>query len=205
MFECVALRLFPTPPEPPSRHDQPPCQAHPYAAESASFHRVAAFFRFSQRRTETSTWRVEPQQVDSPCAAVRDPAMVSRSSEAAMTSTIVLPFQPDAMTPAQLAAVSYLARDAGQTHRPPEGLDPRTRESSDGGFVGGKTLCCCRNGGTNYFQACRAACYSGTCSYWAWHLCVNMMGSVYVIRTISYCCSDVYTRRNTKSHMLTPL
>ncbi len=43
----------------------------------------------------------------SPGAAVRDQAMVFRSSEAAMTSTIVLPFQPDAMTPAQLAAVSY--------------------------------------------------------------------------------------------------
>jgi integrase/recombinase XerD len=43
--------------------------------------------------------------------------MVSRSSEATMTSTIALPFQPDAMTPAQLAAVSYLARYTGQTHR----------------------------------------------------------------------------------------
>ncbi len=34
-----------------------------------------------------------------------------------MTSTIALPFQPDAMTPARLAAVSYLARYTGQTHR----------------------------------------------------------------------------------------
>jgi len=33
-----------------------------------------------------------------------------------MTQTIALPFQPDAMTPAQLAAVSYLARWTGQTH-----------------------------------------------------------------------------------------
>ncbi len=34
-----------------------------------------------------------------------------------MTSTTtLLPFQPDAMTPAQLAAVSYLARYTGQTH-----------------------------------------------------------------------------------------
>lgn len=33
-----------------------------------------------------------------------------------MTATIVLPFQPDQMTPAQLAAVSYLARYSGQTH-----------------------------------------------------------------------------------------
>jgi integrase/recombinase XerD len=32
------------------------------------------------------------------------------------TSTILLPFQPDAMTPAQLAAVSYLARYTGDTH-----------------------------------------------------------------------------------------
>lgn len=28
----------------------------------------------------------------------------------------LLPFQPDAMTPAQLAAVSYLARSSGHTH-----------------------------------------------------------------------------------------
>ena len=33
-----------------------------------------------------------------------------------MTSTTLIPFQPDAMTPAQLAAVSYLARYTGQTH-----------------------------------------------------------------------------------------
>jgi site-specific recombinase XerD len=44
-------------------------------------------------------------------------AIVARSPEAAKTSTILLPFQPDAMTPAQLAAVSYLARYTGQTHR----------------------------------------------------------------------------------------
>jgi hypothetical protein len=43
--------------------------------------------------------------------------MVSRSSEAAMTRATLLPFQPDAMTPAQLAAVSYLARYTGQTYR----------------------------------------------------------------------------------------
>src|SRR4051812_27200185 len=42
--------------------------------------------------------------------------MVSRSPAATMTSTILLPFQPDAMTPAQLAAVSYLARYTGHTH-----------------------------------------------------------------------------------------
>jgi hypothetical protein len=33
-----------------------------------------------------------------------------------MTSTTLLPFQPDAMAPARLAAVSYLARYTGQTH-----------------------------------------------------------------------------------------
>ena len=33
-----------------------------------------------------------------------------------MTNTKLLPFQPDAMTPAQLAAVSYLARYTGHTH-----------------------------------------------------------------------------------------
>jgi hypothetical protein len=33
-----------------------------------------------------------------------------------MTSTILLPFQPDEMTPPQLAAVSYLARYTGHTH-----------------------------------------------------------------------------------------
>jgi integrase/recombinase XerD len=32
------------------------------------------------------------------------------------TTTTLLPFQPDAMTPAQLAAVSYLARYSGHTH-----------------------------------------------------------------------------------------
>jgi integrase/recombinase XerD len=33
-----------------------------------------------------------------------------------MTNTTLLPFQPAAMTPAQLAAVSYLARYTGHTH-----------------------------------------------------------------------------------------
>ncbi len=33
-----------------------------------------------------------------------------------MSSTTILPFQPDAMSPAQLAAVSYLARYSGHTH-----------------------------------------------------------------------------------------
>ena len=34
-----------------------------------------------------------------------------------MTTTTLLPFQPDQMTPAQQAAVSYLARYAGHTHK----------------------------------------------------------------------------------------
>jgi integrase/recombinase XerD len=33
-----------------------------------------------------------------------------------MSNTILLTFQPDSMTPAQLAAVSYLARYSGRTH-----------------------------------------------------------------------------------------
>lgn len=33
-----------------------------------------------------------------------------------MSSTALLPFRPDAMTPAQLAAVSFLARYSGPTH-----------------------------------------------------------------------------------------
>jgi integrase/recombinase XerD len=33
-----------------------------------------------------------------------------------MSTTTLLPFQPDAMTAAQLAAVSYLARYSGHTH-----------------------------------------------------------------------------------------
>jgi hypothetical protein len=33
-----------------------------------------------------------------------------------MPTTILLPFQPDALSPAQLAAVSYLARYSGHTH-----------------------------------------------------------------------------------------
>lgn len=33
-----------------------------------------------------------------------------------MSNTTVLPFQPDAISPAQLAAVSYLARYSGHTH-----------------------------------------------------------------------------------------
>jgi hypothetical protein len=34
-----------------------------------------------------------------------------------MSTTTLLPFQPDATTPAQLAAASYLARYTGQTHK----------------------------------------------------------------------------------------
>lgn len=34
-----------------------------------------------------------------------------------MSNTSLFPFQPDAMTPAQLAAVSYLARYSGHTYK----------------------------------------------------------------------------------------
>ena len=37
--------------------------------------------------------------------------------EHAMSKTILPPFQPEAMTPAQLAAISYLARYSGHTHQ----------------------------------------------------------------------------------------
>jgi hypothetical protein len=37
--------------------------------------------------------------------------------EAIMATTTLLALQPDAMSPAQLAAVSYLARYCGSTHR----------------------------------------------------------------------------------------
>lgn len=33
-----------------------------------------------------------------------------------MPTTTMLPFQPEAMTPGQLAAVSFLARYSGHTH-----------------------------------------------------------------------------------------
>ena len=33
-----------------------------------------------------------------------------------MTTSTLLPFQPDTMSPAQVAAVSYLARYSGHTH-----------------------------------------------------------------------------------------
>jgi integrase/recombinase XerD len=42
--------------------------------------------------------------------------MTVRSSGAIMSKTILFPFQPEAMTPAQLAAVSFLARYSAHTH-----------------------------------------------------------------------------------------
>jgi hypothetical protein len=51
--------------------------------------------------------------VTSSCAAVRDQAMVSRSSEAATASTTLLPFQSDAMTPAPARGRLHL----GSVHR----------------------------------------------------------------------------------------
>jgi hypothetical protein len=38
------------------------------------------------------------------------------AAEHVIPNTILLPFQPDSMTTAQLAAVSYLARYSGHTH-----------------------------------------------------------------------------------------
>ena len=66
--------------------------------------------------------------VAAPGAAVRGWGMVARPSERSManmtsktskttTSTTLLPIQPEAMTPAQLAAVSYLARYTGRRTR----------------------------------------------------------------------------------------
>jgi hypothetical protein len=43
-------------------------------------------------------------------------ARLSRLRQVRLMNTL-LPFRPDAMTPAQLAAVSYLARYSGHTHR----------------------------------------------------------------------------------------
>jgi len=51
------------------------------------------------------------------CAASVAEAWCQVAAEAIMPPTaILLPFQPDAMTPAQLAAVCYLARYSGHTH-----------------------------------------------------------------------------------------
>lgn len=60
-----------------------------------------------------------------------------------MSRTMLLPFQPEAMTPAQLAAVSFLARYSGHTHelyalqRPPwfEWCE-RSRPTSSGPAIG---------------------------------------------------------------------
>src|SRR5215207_11774968 len=51
------------------------------------------------------------------CAAIRGWGLVALiAGERAMSNTILLPFQPESMTRAQLAAVSYLARYSGHTH-----------------------------------------------------------------------------------------
>jgi hypothetical protein len=42
--------------------------------------------------------------------------MVARPPGATVTSTTLLPFRPEAMTPAQLAAVSCVVRYTGHTH-----------------------------------------------------------------------------------------
>jgi hypothetical protein len=50
------------------------------------------------------------------CLAARSEATSSGCLEPPMSTTIVFPFQPETMTPAQLAAESFLARYAGHTH-----------------------------------------------------------------------------------------
>jgi len=61
--------------------------------------------------------RLSARRSASPCVR-RSAAGVARqiAVEHAMSNTTLLPFQPDAMTPAQLAAVSCLARYSGHTH-----------------------------------------------------------------------------------------
>lgn len=56
-------------------------------------------------------------EVASRCAAVRGWVMVSRPPVAPMVSTRLLPFRPEAMSPAQLAAVSYLARPQAEPNK----------------------------------------------------------------------------------------
>ena len=51
------------------------------------------------------------------CHPLRGVGLDSYRREPVMTTTTLLPFQPDQMTPAQQAVVSYLARYAGHTHK----------------------------------------------------------------------------------------
>ncbi len=89
----------------------------PRDQRGASYHRVRCVNPKPPATGEyVDTGGLASAQVASPRAAVRGWGVVARSPEAAMTSTTLLPFQPDAMTPAQLAAVSYLARYTGHTH-----------------------------------------------------------------------------------------
>jgi integrase/recombinase XerD len=51
------------------------------------------------------------------CAAIRGWGPVAViAGKYAVSNTILLPYQPDSMSRAQLAAVSYLARYSGHTH-----------------------------------------------------------------------------------------
>ncbi len=50
------------------------------------------------------------------CVAVRGEAWTLDRWEYARSNTALLPFQPEAMSPAQLAAVSYRARYSAHTH-----------------------------------------------------------------------------------------
>jgi hypothetical protein len=59
-----------------------------------------------------------------------------------MSNTILVPFQPDSMSRAQLAAVSYLARYSGDTHR-------CAPTNSGGGSSGARPIAWTRSKGSN--------------------------------------------------------
>jgi hypothetical protein len=88
---------------------EPPCRSAPIARLPTC---VIPPPQACQSECDGATGRDDPRQglastqVAPPCAAVRDWGMVARSPEATMTHTILLPFQLEAMTPAQLAAGS---------------------------------------------------------------------------------------------------
>jgi len=69
-------------------------------------------------RCHDGRWRrASVSQGASPCVRRSVAGAWSRDRrEHAMSNTILLPFQPDSMSRAQLAAVSYLARYSGHTH-----------------------------------------------------------------------------------------
>src|SRR5680860_219275 len=75
-------------------------------------HEEPASFRRSRAGPRPSVRQGAPTYVRRSVAGACSPDRREHS----MSNTILLPFQPDAMTPAQLAAVSYLARYSGHTH-----------------------------------------------------------------------------------------